>query len=269
MLNLSPNNTNVAADADGLHIVSLHGIQCLGATIITPPNLLVLATNRSTYDTGEIQQITKYVNLINQGNQVMNKMPLPSTLRRVLGGRIERDSTSHDLLGCDVNYQITNTSNAAIQIPRVAVRLSQASRPNTFHYRLIDFCTMIQHEEGSSCLSSGGGPALCSVHQAYISLTPGAAGATFGAAPTAGGTCPALTIAPQASIDLYITFDGPAEVYSVVPEFTLITSAGQNVVALPQLQSIIAFADTSQLACYGLQGNTFILETPTLLSWCL
>src|SRR6266487_5047306 len=63
-----PNNDSLAIDADGLHIQSLTGIECPPASAPNriPPKWLVLAKNRVTYDTGELQQMIGYVSAFNQ-----------------------------------------------------------------------------------------------------------------------------------------------------------------------------------------------------------
>lgn len=278
----------LAIDADGLHIQSLTGIECPPSSSLwlISPNRLVLATSRVTYDVGELQQIVKYLDAFYHTDETtysINKisMPLPASLRWVVGGynvgwNVDLSKMAYHVdgeeTGCAADMEITNIGNTTIQIPQAGVRLTQPPQQNNYQYRLIDTCTIISLAE-CECHGCGSSPAHCQVYGAGIQLGMGQKGSVFADTPTAypimndQGTeipCGELTLRPGQTTELLMGFYSlppPSHlIYSIVPELTLVTANGRQVLALPQLGNSIAFINQSQLSCYGLQGHTFVLE---------
>jgi hypothetical protein len=266
------NRGPLSIDVSGLLIQSTEGIQCalglpnfgregqLGNHIGS--DLLVLAADRFTYSQDEIQLIANYLNSIfTSGNTASSFLRSPPTLLNWVPGS----------QSCTGAFQITNTGNIPIQISAVGIQVTQNPQQNSYNYRTIDACTVLPAsvQENTPCGFGPSGAGNCSVYFANIHLQGAKADSVFIDTPTARGEgqiCPGLIISPSATTDLYINFvssDKPNSlVYSVLPEFTLSDANGTNVVPLPQLASVLAFADSNQISCYGLQGNTFVQEMP-------
>jgi len=60
-------------------------------------------------------------------------------------------------------------------------------------------------------------------------------------------------------------------IYRVRPKLTLDVVNEEQSIELPQLDSILAFADTSQFSCYTLQGDTFtqLSTAQSNSAWCV
>lgn len=264
---LSINKGNVSVDADGLHIQATDGIECSPGYKLghSPPNHLVLATSRTTYNSGEIQQITSYLDALSQTDETMPSIdsittPLPASLTWASGA------------SCSTTLEITNTGNSTIQIPQIDARLTAASQQNNYQYRLIDACSMLSADK-CRCGGCGGAGGSCSVYAATIQLGVGQQDSVFSSTPTSMDTCGQMTLAPSSTLELYLSFSSspPSNLmYSLTTELTLKTASGQQVLALPQLGSSVAFADNSQFSCYGLQNQTFVQINPdTTTSNCI
>jgi hypothetical protein len=137
----------LAVDADGLHIQSLTGIECPPGSELwkVSPDRLVLANSRVSYDTGELQQIVKYLDAFYRTDKTtysINKIniPLPTSLRWVVGGynvgqNLELDNAAYHIVGeetgCVADMEITNIGSTTIQIPQAGLRLTQSPRQTT------------------------------------------------------------------------------------------------------------------------------------------
>ncbi len=268
---LTLNQTGLSINKAGLHLDVVDGVQCpLDMPQSSPDNLgqsvfeiggtannLVLATNRLTYDSYELQQIKDY--LANTGTQV------PSTLRWVLGGPIGTGrpfpltgSPTGYFVGCGFSMQITNTSQSIIQIANVGLKLNAAPQQNTYQYHLIDACTLVRIR----CVF-GGVPGPCNFSVATIHISQGSANKVFSAAPVAANpSCGELTLNPGEEKGLYVFIASSQNlIYSVTPQFVLSSSEGQSTVTLSEMTSTLALANNSQFTCYGLQGDTFVAES--------
>jgi len=276
--NLSLNKTGVAIDQGGLHIEASDGVQCPSGKWTTgqpdhpdspqfgaplPGNNLVLATDHLTYDSNEIQQMTDYLKSMENGTNP-NQMPVPNTFRWVLGGptglaRSFNISGFQYMFDCGIDYNITNTGSDVLQIASVGVQLTASPRMNTYHYRLIDECSIL----GNDCPEFGGSPGTCGVYYATIKLDANSGNSVFSAPPVGYDTsCSELTLNPRDSKDLVVYIYSPQNsIYSAVPQLTLDTSSGPNTLTLTDLSSTLAFANDSQFICYGLQGDTFVVES--------
>lgn len=274
---LTPNKNGISIDQSVLHIDASDGVQCpLGAVTnglpdnpgplvsAQPGNNLVLATDRLTYDTNELQQMSDYVSSVGHPTT-----PVPDTLRWVLGGPTD---TSHVISGggyiynCGISLGLTNTSQNSIQISNVGVQLAGDTQQNNYHYRLIDICTII-----TSC-KLGGGPGDCSQYFATIKLGTGSINTVFSAIPEGrDSSCGELTLNPGDAKTLYVyIYSAQNLIYSVVPQLVLTTADGPNTLTLTDLTSTLAFANGSQFTCYALNGDSFVAETtPPANSWCL
>jgi hypothetical protein len=268
-LRLTPNKNGIAIDLSGLHIDASKGVQCpdnsgpLGG--VTSGNILVLATDRLTYNANELQQMRDYVE--SAGSPTPN--PMPDTLHWVLGGPTDTGHVVYidGLAGgyidnCGVELGLTNTSQNAIQIANVGVQLAGDTQQNNYHYRLIDMCTITPY------CRSGGGPGDCSQYSATIKLDTGPINAVFSAIPAGSdSSCGELTLNPkeEKTLSVYI-YSAQNLIYSVVPQLVLTTGSGPNTLTLTDLTSTLAFANGSQYTCYALRGDIFVAETPPLSS---
>lgn len=276
------NKTGVTIDKANLHIDASSGIQCPGNVTLGTPDkpgmyvtsmrgyFIVLATNRLTYDSNEIQQMKDYL-----GGQ---SSKAPSTLQLVLGGPIGGTlpyNSGGDTVGhiddCSISLEITNTGQNTIQIASSSVQIMKSTQKNSYQYRLIDSCTLVPlpgAPVGSPCIFSGGGPGPCLHYSAIIKLGSAAANTLFFGTPKGGdSSCNELTLNPKDTKELDIYLYSPQNlIYSVMPQLTLSTSSGQNILSLPELTSTLAFAYDNQFDCYGLQGDMFVLENPRLVT---
>lgn len=271
---LTLNQTGLSVNKAGLHLDVVDGVQCpLDMPQSSPDNLgrsvselggtannLVLAANRLTYDSYELQQIKDYLGNINPTG-----MQVPNTLNWVLGGPIGTGrpfqvdgSPAGYFVGCGFSMQITNTSQSIIQIANVGLKLNAAAQQNTYQYRLIDVCTVVP----TNC-RFGGIPGGCSFSVATIQISQGPANRVFSAAPIAANpSCGELTLNPGEEKGLFVFIASSQNlIYSVTPQFVLISSEGQSTVTLSEMTSTLVFANNSQFTCYGLQGDTFVAES--------
>ena len=264
---INPGTTSI--NASELHIQS-DGIECSpgNLSVHAPPNHIVLADNRTSYTSTEIQQIRDYLSARAQTDETTTgiaglKTPLPSTLQWVIG-----TLSTTDL--CNLNLEITNTGNTTIQIPRVGARLVAAPQQNTYQYHLINACSLLSPEQ-CTCNGCGGGPGSCFTYSALIQLGMGQKGSLFSSTPMVDPTCISsqLTLTPSTTIEFNLSFGSPPPnhlAYSLVTELTLQTASGQHVLALPQLGSSVVFADKSQFSCFDLKNQSFVVETKPLFS---
>ncbi len=252
---LAPNKDNVASNVDGLHIQESSALHCLN---------LVLASDRLTYDQGELQQMSQYLKYSDGVFQPGDLNRVPAALRWLEGGSASIPGS------CSATFQITNTGNATIQISRVGLRIKETPLPNTYVYRLVYMCSFLP--PGVVCGGRGGASGPCGIYYVNLSLKNAKLNDAIGDTPTAGtdasgNPCPELTLTPGTSTELQIGVGGPSFIYSVLPEFSVITAQGQQVLALPAFTSTVAFS--TQFPCYTLQGNSLVLMTNPPSSECV
>jgi hypothetical protein len=258
-VNVSPNASNLVMNGDGLSISSSAGLVCPEALIslLKKSNVLVLSSNRLTYDQGELQALRNYVLAVWNGE---NDVAIPSSLRWVLGGDPssvlrnyggQMTSITGDRMDlCSMVLEITNTSNTTVQIPYISLKLTQQPTPNSFVYRLIDACSFLSAAAQSYCVV-GSGAFGCSVYTAGIIFSNEKVGASVGSIPESsegqngGGEkpCPEMTILPHQVGKVNILVTGNPQIYTVYPEITVSTVLGQKIIDLTQFKSRIAFSD--------------------------
>jgi hypothetical protein len=251
-------NKGAAIDTAGLHIQSSDGIDC--------GKSLVFATARLTYDSGEIQQMATYVGAAWYGKKSLP--PLPPTLTWVPG----------TLPGggfCTLALQITNVAQTTVQISHADIRITKPPHQNTYQYHLIDVCKLIL------CLPGGGGPTPCGGYSVSISLGVEARIDTVFSGEVKphpdidhnGNPCnPSLTLTPGQSGELiyYLKPPGRNLIYSAIPELTLETSNGSQILQLSQLAGMLVYTDKSEFTCYAFDRahQTFVKETNPEQSSC-
>ncbi len=223
---------------------------------------IVLATNRLTYDTGEIQQMTA-VFAFDQSSLPGEKPPLfPNTLQRVSGDLPGADIPNwntddrgyvSDSGGCTGAWSFTNIGQQAIQIA-LGIRYVRASQPNNYHYRLIDACSLPGVVSPGNCGHKAGGSPT--VNTFTFLLKPGSKNTIV----QATSRVPPLNPGGTADVELIFLPANSADhqIYSFVPEFTVSTINERITLSLPQLTSTISFITPSQLSCYHWQNNTFV-----------
>jgi hypothetical protein len=252
-------NKGASIDTAGLHIQSSDGIDC--------GKSLVFAIARLTYDSGEIQQMATYVDAVY--NDRKNLPPVPPNLTWVPGT---------DGGKCTLDLQITNVSQTTVQIPHADIRITKPPHQNTYQYHLIDVCKLIP------CLGlpAGAGPGPCGGHSVSISLGVEARIDTVFSGevkPTTdmdsnGNPCnPSLTLTPGQSGELIYYLEPPGRnlIYSAIPELTLETSSGSQILQLSQLASTLVYTDKSDFTCYAWdkQSQTFVKEDSSQWSHCI
>jgi hypothetical protein len=254
----SDSNGPVDFNVTGLHINST-SIGCPANEFGIGHGELVLAQDRLIYSDAEIAQMQAYLAAPPAG-------PLPSTLQWAPVGGVGEDTPSsykYVQPGCGAKLEITNIGQSTVQIPQVELQLRAPPQPNTSRYSLVDSCTI----STATCpIGFGGGPDC--LYRSSITLNSKAAGSRFtsslvGTSAT-GAPCPAtLTLDPGQTQDVLLQMYStgtPANLdYSLLPQLTMITTAGTQVIDLSPMAATVNFASNDQFSCYGLRGNTFML----------
>jgi hypothetical protein len=228
----------------------------------------VLATDQSTYDPQAIQQMADYMIAYFSAYGDVPLHPLPVSLKFAQGifaGTI----ANWNIRGADCQglLYVTNIGQNPVQIMHIGMKLAVDVAPNTYHYHLMDICSLPLGEWISHCPSA---------IQRVVANIPTYT-ATFHFTSTEADTViqsqveKQLIISPGATISLKLvipTTDNPRNgLYVVMPQLTVKTQEQANLVLdLFQLTSTIAFIDPeTQLSCNQLQGNTFVpLEEGTV-----
>jgi hypothetical protein len=264
--------TGVEIKTGMLQIQAPYGIACPNDNYSTAPETINLTNqDQLTYDSGQIQQMEQYLDASFSTGETRGARPYweywdsngaasapvpPPTLKLVPGG-----------LGfCLGTMEITNLGSSPAQILGLDVRLTTTTQQNNYHYHLIDVCSLpttipkniftcpITPAGASSDLvydfQLGRGD-VNTVYQGQLEPDPYDPGNTG-------------TLNPGEIVFVHVHFSlapsTPANnlIYSLTPELTVSSSSQQETFALTQLNSTLAFADTSQITCYKLQGNTFV-----------
>jgi hypothetical protein len=251
----SASNTPVAFDGAGLHITST-SIECPATTEFgVEHGELVLAQDRLIYSDAEIAQMQAYLAAPPAG-------PLPPTLRwvPVSAGGDTPSSPASPGVGCGTDLEITNTGQATVQIPQIGVHLRADPQPNTYRYPLVDSCSL----STDACPSGHGNPDC--LYKGSITLNSKAAGSLFTSQLLSICGPGVLTLDPGQTQDvllLLFSTGTPANLdYPILPQLTVTTPSGPQVISLSPLATTVNFANDSQFSCYTLQGNTFVLVTP-------
>lgn len=239
---------NTLFTTDGL-TVTLQGFIC--STNLGRPDNLVLETDKLTYDTGTVQVMQNYLQLLEEHDLILG-MPdawtppvPPKGLRWLPGGT-----------SCSGGYTIVNKTSSTIQVSRAGFELTAPSEINTNHYHHVSYCV--------NCSQSGGKPP-CEI-LASVSLDVGGNGARFDSplASTDPTQCPMpLTIEPGGSREINITITDAHtrdRIYTGEPTLTITTNTGSHVIPLTGLATKLYFTYTNQLPCYQLQGDTFVQD---------
>lgn len=227
----------------------------------------VLATNRTTYDVGEIRALTDYTNSIqlytdDENGDVVTLLPTipegptpkpPSTLALATGGP------------CEAHIEITNTGSSTAIVERAGARLLADPRPNLYSYRLIDLCSMGHGGSNGYCNAYYGGGPECDTYSATIPLSNGSVGTIYSAEPISSDPtdCPAQMNVPPGSSAVILdeAFSASNQIFSVALQLTVMTSDGEKTLTLSQPSSPLIFAADTQFTCYALQGATFVVES--------
>jgi hypothetical protein len=277
---------SITFDVAKIHVYSGHGIICLNYETLNAhdPNSLianlVLATNRLTYDTSELQQMETYATVLYGMTKSLHSPVFPNTLSWVPGTIV---GNFPDLRfpgiyvggGCFGEMELTNTGNKTILIHSFNMRLTstpQRTSPS-YQYRMIDICSLIGESYSCPPMAGGGGAMVD-----YFLLKAEPAGTTF--APQKQDIMPDnqsgsdITLNPNTPYVLPVLFYFTSTnnlVYSLTPELVLDTPNGvQQHTALPQLATTLYFANPSQFSCYTLKGDTFVREASLYeLGYCV
>jgi hypothetical protein len=219
---------------------------------------LVLATNRLTYDSSELQQMREYTHSVLDGHA----SSMPKTLQWASGTAIGNFLTSPQLdSGCLEQLEITNLGNNPTIIGSMSVQLTSIrTQNNSTHYRLIDSCTL-----GALCYggTAGGGPQiyyfLFKAESPNTVLTPASKDVSADYQ-----CCTDVVLNPGDIIPVVIFFASlDPFAFSIVPNLVLDTQIrAQQIIALPQLATTLYFANPNQFSCYALQGDTFVPAKP-------
>ena len=264
-------NGPAAANVGGLHIQT-DGLFC--------GRYLILAQPQYSYDDATIAQMRSYVSslaasiplakLVGTASLPGNLPPLPDTLRWATGAGVIGPSGGLEE-GCAGTLTITNTGATPLQIAQFGVIYANDSAENTYPYRLVDACTLLQLSECPSGLGSN----RCDP-AANISLADGPAGTIMttpvGICPLSGFGDPIISpqiVAPAQTTVLRIRLVSSSHqgIYRVHLMLGISTeAAGATLLTLPtRFDSMLVFtksfdpfsSNDPNMVCYGLQGNTF------------
>ncbi len=210
---------------------------------------IVLATDRLTYDSGELQQMIDYF------THYSPRPPLPSTL--TLAQARFMDAASYSDTDCQSILEITNIAQEPIQITQIGVKLTTDSQPNKDYYRLIDSCTFASVIPNIPCGRGGGTEPDDYIYR----LGPARKATVFrDVDPEINHTV--LLQPGDTSINLlaFIPKDTSGYLrYTLIPELVLSTSTvASQVFDLVQLTTTISFVSPDHFSHYQLQGNTFV-----------
>jgi len=239
-----------------LHIEQKNPLSCpVGAGEIlskgTPSNNLVLNDDRSSYDTGAIQQITSYLN--GSSTQFPARF-----LSWAPGGLTGIGQPLKDRVGCGIDLQLSNDGNTDVQILQIKARLLATPSPNTYKYKLIDICP-VRHLESIKCQTGTGGTSGdC---YAIIQLDNRQAGTLFENTFKDVPNCIGQAMNPGDALDMQVTFYSTGtdsnSVYSVSLEITVESQGKQYIEKPSEVLDKLVFAKDNQFSCYRLQDNTF------------
>jgi hypothetical protein len=259
----SPTNSNeIVFNGDGLHTEA--SLRC--------DENIVLATNRITYDTGEIQAMNAYLKGIAIGTY-SNSFGNVHVVGTSAGGERPADPPGSLALvdggsDCGAQIELTNTSSSPIVITQIGAKLLAAPTVNTYQYRWVDCYSLVPEGAqgyGRGCtVFDGTGSPQCDTYSASIDLKNGAVGTVFSATPSAmslpgGEDCPAqLTIEPHSStMFLDVDFTGGNLKYPVAIQLKIRAAEGEKTLTLSKSPTTLTFAGAAQFSCYTLEGTTF------------
>jgi hypothetical protein len=262
-------------DISGLLEVETGGISCSVDDISPFGNTLVLSTNRLTYDSGEIQRMSAYVDAMLNGQS----SPLPDTMQIVLGGHygVIKDWHVENRFGCTMQMDMTNIGKTSFQVSHMALRLTADSQQNNYQYRLINICSLpLPAQDLQVCPPSRGGGILPTIFE--FKLKRGNADTLFQGQISRYSSSPLPPTLDQGQAARAVLYIQPSDTssnlfYSIVPEITLDSAGEERTIQLTQLKSKIALVTPSQLSCYGLQNSTGTFSPlgtePHANTWCL
>ena len=146
-----PTNQDNEFDIPPLHIKA-EGLKCpmdgwprLG-WLSHPKGNPVLADVSSSYDVGQIDQLAASIDK-------NDPSLLPNGFTLVPGAFV----TSEGFGGCDSLWELTNTSQDIIQITHIALRYTANPQQNSYHYNLINICSLPIQEKSVICTGGRGG----------------------------------------------------------------------------------------------------------------
>jgi len=231
---------SVGFDVSGLHIQT-SATECsfsdfaVSNTGLTRGNL-VLNKDPSTYGSGELEQITNYVQASYPAN-------LPPTLNWIQGGN-----------SCRGDFQITNISKTTLQLLNLDMRLMTAPQPNNMQYHLIDVCPFEPPDSRLFCIGTAG--AGQSEHYDF-QFKNATTGSVF--QPQRSFIETLLKPTDILYLDLSFTSTGTPDnfIYQVIPELILANSS-----PIELMNEQLFFADKSQFSCSTLQGNRLVSVKP-------
>lgn len=230
---------NIVFNGDGLH----------AEVTLTCEQFDVLATDRLTYDSGEIHAIENYFTAWANSGPDSNPQP-PVSLVVASGGET-----------CTADMELTNTGSSSIIVKQVETKLLAAPQENEYQYRLIDYCSLPLN--GGDCYTPHGGGPECDTYSASIHLSSASVGSAFSGTPVPSDpSCPSqLTINPGPSaMILNVGFSSKNLQYSTELQLDILGLDGEKHLTLSQSPSTLIFAADSQFSCYALHSTQFSLE---------
>jgi hypothetical protein len=247
--NTKTGNTNLpplpATNVDGragdlqVHIAS---VKCAHFSLFSD-NLVIADPSRQSYGGGDLNAVRTYFASAGWFATGGAASATGGVLADVAGG-----ST------CNTTVILTNTGPTSLTFQRMALRLRQAPRVNTYHYLLFNECPFLSPQAQQACPPDiGGGPGACGTYYIHFSLSgTGAAGSrVIQPFTSSSSSCPAAPTIDKngGTLALELTFEssGP-HIYDVQMELTQ-DAAGQSVYSLDPARTALVFTQPSQFSC--------------------
>jgi hypothetical protein len=253
----SPRATAPFSQTRSLDIPGLLHISEHPTPAICPAYHEVLATDRLTYDSVELQQLRDFYFSI-------PTPPMPDMLTIAYVNLADSVPSWGPFTAqkCEIALSMTNVGQKAIQVTQIGMKLIAAPQAINHHYRLINACVFTP--PGRECFAGGEG---VNPYLYYCALGPARANTVFQG--QLEGAQPVLKPGDTVEMSLLLSpkdASGYLE-YSLIPELLLSTSnTKEQVYDLPQLNITVPFSGADHFSCYNLHGNTFVPIPPSPVS---
>jgi hypothetical protein len=215
-------------------------------------NLVISDPSRQSYGGGDLNAVRNYL-----AKDPLFYNPFYTTRYAPGGAASATAGVLAEAAGgsaCNTSITLTNTGPNSLSFQRMALRLRQAPRVNTYHYLLVNECPFLSPQAQQYCPHGGGsGPGPCSTYSVHFSLSgTGAAGSRI-MQPFASAdfNCPATPTIDKngGTLSLELGFESSSPyIYDVQMELTQ-DAAGQSIYSLDPARTALVFTQPSQFSC--------------------
>ncbi|GCF08507.1 hypothetical protein [Dictyobacter arantiisoli] len=275
-----PNTATPMKNTASTITVNAQSIYCPDRTAIKQPsNNLVLKTDQTQYDSGEIQQIKAYVQKAAVGNISQNGIAHPETMPAALEWMYGTTTGGTAQNGCSMTLTLVNSSNQPFLFHNITVREIQTPVKNDAVYHLLDYCslgalnpTTCTPPTCTQC-GAGGGDTPSRIYTCEDTILLKNTATTFVGTTMNTDNQPLCTdtyLNPQDTLVATIHISSQQNfIYNITATASIQLPDGNKDYPILQ-KTAIAFAKPEQMSCYQLRNNLFYLiplNAPN--SWCL